>query len=271
MNFHPNTLAGLEPDIALFYRDVLKSLTRAEVPFLLGGAYALAAYTGIERHTKDLDVFVRPRDCERVLEVLGATPGIHTEVTFPHWLAKAFHAGGDFIDIIFSSGNGIATVDDEWFTHAVPAEVVGQAVRLCPVEETLWSKCFIMERERYDGADVAHLLRARGRGLDWPRLLRRFGPYWRVLLAHLVLFGFIYPGERDKIPPGVLQNLLERLRKDKSIDKTGPPVCNGTLLSREQYLIDIEKWGYQDPRLHPNGNMSEEDLTQWTDAIYTGK
>ena len=27
------------------------------------------------------------------------------------------------------------------------------------MEESLWQKAFIMERERYDGADVAHLLR----------------------------------------------------------------------------------------------------------------
>ena len=29
------------------------------MPFLVGGAYAFARYTGIERHTKDFDVFVR--------------------------------------------------------------------------------------------------------------------------------------------------------------------------------------------------------------------
>ena len=31
---------------------------------------------------------------------------------------------------------------------------------LIPAEEMIWSKAFIMERERYDGADVAHILRA---------------------------------------------------------------------------------------------------------------
>ncbi len=270
MNLHPNTLAGLEPDTALFYRDVLKALTQADVPFLVGGAYGLAVYTEIERHTKDLDVFVRPKDCRRTLEVLEEIPDVHTEVTFPHWLGKAFHMG-DFIDVIFSSGNGVATVDDEWFVHAVPAEVVGEPVRLCPVEETLWSKSLILERERYDGADVAHLLRACARRLDWARLLRRFGPHWRVLLSHLVLFGFIYPGERDKIPRAVMDGLLKRLRADAAPERGEPPVCNGTLLSREQYLIDIEKWGYKDPRLLPTGTMTEEQVIQWTDAIYTGK
>src|SRR5437899_2577696 len=85
----------------------------------------------------------------------------------------------------------------------VADEVLGVPVRLCPAEEIIWSKAFIMERERYDGNDVAHLLRARGCALDWDRLLRRFDGHWRVLLSHIVLFGFIYPAERAAIPARV--------------------------------------------------------------------
>jgi hypothetical protein len=67
--------------------------------------------------------------------------------------------------------------------YAEPAIVMGQPVRLCPAEETIWSKAFVMERERYDGADIAHLLRARAEMLDWRRLTRRFGRHWRVLFG----------------------------------------------------------------------------------------
>jgi hypothetical protein len=44
-------------------------------------------------------------------------------------------------------------------------------------------------------------------------------------------------------------------------------VCFGTLLSREQYLADIECWGYQDARLAPLGPMSPEEIDHWTAAI----
>jgi hypothetical protein len=44
----------------------------------------------------------------------------------------------------------------------------------------IWSKAFVMERERFDGADVAHLLRSMGPRLDWDRILRRFDRYWEV-------------------------------------------------------------------------------------------
>ena len=74
-------------------------------------------HTGLERHTKDFDIFVRPDHCERVLQTLAAA-GYGVELTFPHWLGKAF-SGDNCIDVIFSSGNGIATVDDGWFAHAI--------------------------------------------------------------------------------------------------------------------------------------------------------
>ena len=104
-------------------------------------------------------------------------------------------------------------------------------------------------RERYDGADVAHLLLTYGDRLDWQRLLDRFGPYWRVLLTHLVLFGFIYPHERECVPIAVIDALLHRLRCERRISPTPERVCQGTLLSKTQYVIDIERWGYQDARL----------------------
>ena len=246
------------------YPEALTRLSESGVPFLIGGAYALERYTGIARDTKDLDVFLRQRDVEGALVALSDI-GCRTEVTFPHWLAKAVTAEG-VIDLIYSAGNGIAVVDDGWFDHGVDADVFGVPVKLCPPEETIWSKAFIMERERFDGADVAHILRSCAPNLDWRRLLRRFGPHWRVLLSHLVLFGFIYPGERWRIPPDVLRDLTARVASESAGPAPDERVCQGTVLSRAQYLPDIDKWGYRDARASL-GIMSPEDIARWTDAI----
>ncbi|HYE71876.1 MAG TPA: hypothetical protein VEF04_01040 [Blastocatellia bacterium] len=259
------THVNLDPQRRAFYSGTLKLLNESKVDYLVGGAYAFARYTGIERDTKDFDIFVRPKDCARILEVLKSS-GCETELTFPHWLGKAY-CGEDFFDVIYSSGNAVAEVDDEWFENAVDGIVLDVPVKLCPAEEIIWSKAFVMERERYDGADIAHLLRACATDLDWHRLLRRFGQQWRVLLSHLVLFGFAYPAERNQIPNFVLDNLLQRLQNEMH---TAPPterVCQGTLISRAQYLIDLERWGYQDSRLKPRGKMSKEEITHWTLAI----
>src|SRR5215210_984669 len=172
----------LDPSTQQFYCRSLEILTESKVPFLVGGAYALARYTGIERHTKDLDIFIRKQDCQRILDIFSDA-GYQTELTFPHWLGKAF-CGGDFVDLIFGSGNGIAPVDDEWFEHAVETHVLGVPAKICPAEEILWSKSFIMERERFDGGGLSDLVFARGENLDWPRLLRRFDRRWQVLLSH---------------------------------------------------------------------------------------
>jgi hypothetical protein len=255
----------LTADTRAFYCRALARLNEAQAPFLVGGAYALGRYTGIERHTKDLDLFVRRRDFETVMTVLESA-GCHTQLTFPHWLGKA-SCGDDFIDIIFSSGNAIATVDDEWFTHAVAGQVFDVPVRLCPAEEIIWSKAFIMERERFDGADILHLLRAHAAGFDWERLLRRFNSNWRVLFTHLLMFGYVYPAERAAVPRWVMDELLARLQREMHEAAPAERLCRGTIISREQYLIDIQDWAYRDARLAPHGEMTTDEIALWTEAI----
>ena len=251
-----------------FYREAMQAFDEAKLPFLVGGAYAYARYTGIERHTKDFDVFVRPEDFDRALEVF-ARKGWRTDRTFSHWLGKGYR-GEDFVDVIFSSGNAVARVDELWFEHSVAEEVLGYPTRLIPAEEMIWSKSFIMERERFDGADVSHVLHARARELDWNRLQRRFEPNggWRVLLAHLVLFGYIYPGDAALIPNPVIAALSDRLRRETEnpASETKSRLCRGTILSRSQYLIDTLLWGYEDARLEPTGKMTAGELELWTDS-----
>src|SRR5437667_3041404 len=249
------------------HREALELLNGQERPFLLGGGYALRHYTGGVRGTKDLDVFVRRQDALALLDGL-ARAGLETDLTFSHWLGKVHMASDDHIDVIFGSGNGLAEVDDEWFAHGVPATVLGVPVNLCPPEEMIWSKAFVMERERYDGADVSHLIRACHGQLDWRRLMARFGPHWRVLLSHLTLFGFIYPGERACIPAGVMLALCRSLeRESQQPPPSAQRLCRGTLLSREQYLTDVSRWGYADGRVAPHGPMTAEDVAPWTAAI----
>jgi predicted nucleotidyltransferase len=254
------------PETAAFYRRALTVLNDAGVQFLVGGAFAHACYTGIRRSTKDLDLFIRREDYDRVAALM-VREGWRTELTYPHWLAKVY-AGEDFIDLIFNSGNGVTPVDGRWFHDNPQADVLGVPVRVANMEDSLLSKAFIMERERYDGADIAHLLQVNAERLDWPSLLDRFGTNWRVLLAHLTLFGFIYPGERHRIPAWVMNDLLARLAAEsRQPPVQDPHICAGTLLSREQYLHDVEQLGYVDGRLTPASTMTPEDVAHWTEAI----
>lgn len=253
----------VSPSASQFYGDTLRTLTDAEVPFVVGGAFTLKHYAGIARGTKDLDVFLCRHDLERALEALEAQ-GYTTERTFPHWLAKAW-CGEHFVDFIHASANGLCQVDEQWFETAVTVTIFDEPALLCPIEEVIWSKCFVMERERFDGADIYHLIAARGDTINWKRLLGRVGKNWRVLLAHLVVYTFVYPRERARVPSWVMDDLLARLASERDAENT--PVCNGTLLSREQYLVDLEEHGYADARIPPHGNVSTDEIAQWTDAI----
>jgi hypothetical protein len=247
------------------YREALSCLLKAKIPFLVGGAFALESYTGVARPTKDLDLFVQPSDRVRLMRRLSDA-GFRTEWRFPHWLGKAYK-GDCSIDIIYSSGNGACPVDETWFRYALPSETLGLPVRVVPAEEMLWSKAFVMERNRYDGGDIAHLLRARAQNLDWARLLFRFGPYWRVLFSHVILFGFIYPEQRLRIPEWFMHEMMRRVKLDMQCLPADREVCQGTLLSWSQYLGDLEHGAYHDARHAPRGKLTSHDTQQMTSVL----
>lgn len=259
-----STRRMVRPVARQFYEDTLRVLIRARVPFIVGGALALKHFAGIARDTKDLDIFLRRRDIDRALSVLEEE-GFETDRCFPHWLAKAW-SGPHFVDFIYASANGLCEVDDAWFRNAAHCTLWGVPVLVSPAEEMIMSKCYVMERERFDGADIYHLLEACGPTLDWDRLIAGFGDNWRVLLGHLVFFSFVYPQKRNCVPKRVMDELLERARFEHAPEES--EVCKGTLLSREQYLVDLRERGYADARRGAHGgNVSDEHLQIWTEAI----
>jgi hypothetical protein len=244
-----------------FYLRALDLLDQCGAPYVVGGGYAMAYYTGIVRHTKDLDVFVHREDRDRILSDFSAA-GFKTELTWPHFLVKAL-SDGDFIDFLYNSGNGLCPVDDQWFCHAVRGPVLGRPAPICPPEEMIWSKAFVQDRNRFDGADIAHLILRRGKHMDWKRLLRRFRTHEGVLLGHLLFFRYIYPGHADHVPDVVVDELYEASRRQPPADKQ---LCKGTNLSWDQYIHDIEKAGFSDARISPLGPMSQQEVVHSTVA-----
>lgn len=239
--------ADLDPRAVAFYRHALDSLADAGVPVLVGGAWAFEAHTGIAgRRTKDLDLFLRPGHVEAAVAAL-AERGYRTKMTSPVWIAKAF-MDDDYVDLIFSSGNGLCTVDDAWFDNAPRGDVLGMPVRLIPIEEMIWSKSFLAERDRFDGADVQHLILAANGRLDGDRLLSRFGLHWRVLLAQLVLFDYCFPSRRGLVPNELRTRLLEQAADLGDDSADGVDLCFGTFLSRHEYVVDVTEGGFVDAR-----------------------
>jgi hypothetical protein len=227
------------------YRSALSTLNRAGVPYVTSGLYALYEYTGIYRQTKDLDLFVEPAHVVGAARALAAA-GFRLYLEQAHWLAKAMHDDKQ-IDIIFGTGNGLSFIDAGWYEHSRAGILAGVPVRVAPPEELLWHRLFVAERHRSDVSDVLHLILARGDEFDWERLLSRVGGYWRLLLAQVHMYDFVYPGHRPRIPRWVRRRLYDQA--DAEIDVVGDEsVCQGTLISRFSYNIDVREWGFRDLR-----------------------
>src|SRR6478752_8365446 len=88
------------PEAEAFYVEALTELTQLGTPYLLAGTYALSAYTGISRPTKDLDIFCKAGDYQRILAHFKNL-GHALEIEDERWLGKVFK-GQHFFDVIFA-------------------------------------------------------------------------------------------------------------------------------------------------------------------------
>jgi hypothetical protein len=98
----------------------------------------------------------------------------------------------------------------------------------------------------------------------------RFAAHWRILLVNLVLYGYVYPGHESPAPQWVMDTLLTQLKETPDTAHIEDRVCRGTLISREQYLVDVLEWGYADARMAPRGPMTATEIADWTEAIGKG-
>ena len=240
----PPTSALAPADADAFYADSLRLLHGSAIPVLVAGTFAVNCYTGINRATKDLDVFCKAGDFPRIL-LHFKEHGFETEVEDERWIAKV-RRGDCFFDVIFGSATAVVSISDHWFQESHPAELYDVPVQLTPPTEMIWSKALLQNRHRYDGADIAHLILRQSERIDWQRLLTHMEQYWEVLLIHVLNFRFIYPSERERVPRWLFEELLQRAHRQVDLPVPQTKVCRGRLFSAEDYRIDVQSWGFAD-------------------------
>jgi hypothetical protein len=227
-----------------FYREALELLNNSGAQYMLGGAFAFFHYTGIFRDTKDLDVFCKWSEFPKIMKFFAGL-GYKTELTDVRWLAKIFK-NDYYIDIIFDTVNNICRVDEKWYEFAVEADFKGLKVKLIAPEELLWAKIYVQNRERYDGADVNHVILKTGKNLDWKRLLSHMEQHWHLLLAQLIQFQFVYPSDfHDIIPKWLFDDLMSRAHDQYELPPPKEKVCRGPIIDQTQYSTDIKEWNYK--------------------------
>lgn len=228
------------PEQVKLFRAVLQHLNETSVPYVVSGAAALQLHTGICRDTKDLDLFLPAEHVEAALRSLREE-GFATEVADPVWLAKA-HRGEFYVDLITGMSNAVVVVDQSWIDRGVPSDFFGVPVKVLAAEELIASKLFVTRRERFDGADIVHVVYATKGKLHWPRLMDLVGEHWEMLLWVLVLYRYVYPAHGDNVPPEVWDDLLGRFQESLRRPGRNAPF-RGSLIDPNMFAIDVKEWG----------------------------
>ena len=241
------------PEQEQLFREVLGLLNENDVPYVISGAFALREHTGICRDTKDLDVFLPAQEVGRAMEALQRD-GFECEVADPVWLAKA-HRGDFFVDLITGMSTGTIVVDQSWIDRGTQSEMFGVPVKVLAPEELIASKLLVTRRERFDGADICHVIYGTKGKLDWNRLLQLSDGHWQVLFWSMVLYQYCYPGQTDYIPRQVWDDMIARFQKEvRDFDPQAP--FRGSLIDPRMFNIDVAEWGMAD--LHEEHRQARE-------------
>jgi hypothetical protein len=222
------------------FQEVLALFEEKKIAYAVSGAFALREHTGIYRDTKDLDLFLTAETAVSALRYLHEY-GFECEVCDPVWLFKT-HRDDFFVDLITGMSNAALVVEPSWIERAKPAAVYGVSTRVLAPEELVASKLFVTRRERFDGADIVHVIYGTRGNLDWQRVLSLAGHHWEMLLWALVLFRYCYPAQTDYVPEPVWQTLLARFQE--ALSRPDPTArFRGSLVDPKMFAIDVNEWG----------------------------
>ena len=191
------------------YRDAIQALRGAGIRFLLGGGFALAAYIGRWRDTKDIDFYIMHEDREKAVEALtrAGFDDLFSQLPYDRkWIYRSTR-DGVIVDIIWAMANQRAHTDELWFQNAPRAVVRGEELRVVPMEEFLWCKLYIMQRDHCDWTDAFNLLYAVGTRINWVHLLARLEEDWPLLKGVLTVYGWLCPKQAQRLPVSLRKKL----------------------------------------------------------------
>jgi hypothetical protein len=191
------------------YDKAIKAIRPLGFPFLLGGAFGLACYTGRWRNTKDIDFFVMAAHHEAFVKAILKAGFVDYYDRLPYdrgWLFRAAHNGA-IVDIIWDTPNRRSQVEEIWVARAVHVDFRGEPMLAVPPEELLVLKSFVLQKDRCDWTDLVNLLCFQAGRLDWEHVIWRYGPDLSLLRALLNVFAWVCPVEAAQIPGDIRSRL----------------------------------------------------------------
>jgi hypothetical protein len=192
-------------------------------------------YTGDLRNTKDFDFYIRPEDQEAMREAISRAGLQDHYDRLPYDRSWIYRASQNeiIVDAIWAMANRRTQVDASWLTHGPQVAIRGEQLRAIPIEELIWSKLYVLQRDRSDWGDVLRLIHARAESIDWDRLLFRLAEDTPLLTGALAVLSWLAPDRARHIPDSVWRR----------VGLTPPePAHDAELTGRRADLLDSRPW-----------------------------
>ena len=216
------------------YSVAIHALRNAGLKFMLGGGFAFAAFTGRWRDTKDIDFYIEPGDREAAAAVLakaGFSDYYSRRAYDRKWIYRSTKSGV-IVDLIWAMANQRAQVDGSWLARSACLTIRGETLPVLPIEEMVWCKLYVVQRDRCDWTDVFNLLAAVGEQMDWELLVERLGEDVPLLRGLLSVYSWVCPECALKLP----WRLWRRLGLKQ------PPAATRATTRRRAKLLDSRAW-----------------------------
>jgi hypothetical protein len=186
--------------------DVLKrvaaALKQADIPFALGGSFAVYAHGG-HSSDHDVDFLIREQDQERVLEVLAAA-GFMVEQPPEDWLVKVFDDEGRMADLIYRPVESPVTEETLHDTEQLSVEAIFMPV--LSATQLMIHKLLSYTQHYCDFATGLPVARSLREKIDWDRVRRETArsPYAEAFLVLLDRLDVVpMPGDARSMSRGM--------------------------------------------------------------------
>ena len=172
----------VDEGLATTLKRVASVLKQAEIPFALGGSFAVYAHGG-HSSDHDVDFLIREQDKERALEELAAV-GFSVEQPPEDWLVKVFE-DGRMVDLIYRPVE--SPVTDATLADTVMRPVEAISMPVLSATQLMMHKLLSYTQHYCDFATGLPVARSLREQIDWERVRRETAqsPYAEAFLVLL--------------------------------------------------------------------------------------
>ncbi|MFG1608878.1 nucleotidyltransferase [Actinoplanes sp. NPDC049265] len=172
----------VDEGLATTLKRVASVLKQAEIPFALGGSFAVYAHGG-HSSDHDVDFLIREQDKERALEELAAV-GFETEQPPEDWLVKVYEEGR-MVDLIYRPVE--SPVTDATLADSVVRPVEAIAMPVISATQLMVHKLLSYSQHHCDFATGLPVARSLREQIDWERVRKETAqsPYAEAFLVLL--------------------------------------------------------------------------------------